>query len=144
MRHVISRVIAFLLIAESLFGALYVSSLIASVGSYDGVAIALILTRGLLGALQFIAGWQLANRGPAGSVLARFALVAGAVHVVLSLGFNLAPTDIYYWYRWHVTTAYCAYALGGVAWLSRRSAAEQPGRVPRPNPHGREDVLADD
>jgi hypothetical protein len=118
----ISRLLAFLLIAESLFGALYVSSLIAYVGNYDGVAVALILARGVLGALQFIGGWLLANRRPAGPVLARFALVAGAVHVVLSLGFNLAPTDIYYWYRWHVTTAYCAYALAGVALLSRRGA----------------------
>jgi hypothetical protein len=118
----ISRLLAFLLIAESLFGALYVSSLIAYVGNYDGVAVALILARGVLGALQFIGGWLLANRRPAGPVLSRLALVAGAVHVVLSLGFNLAPTDIYYWYRWHVTTAYCAYALAGVALLSRRGA----------------------
>jgi hypothetical protein len=123
--HVISRLIAFLLIAESLFGALYVSSLIAYVGSYDGVAIALILGRGLLGALQFIAGWLLANRRPAGSVLARFALVAGAVHVILSLGFNLAPTDIYYWYRWHVTAAYCAYALIAVLFLSYQPAGTE-------------------
>jgi hypothetical protein len=71
----------------------------------------LILARGLLGALQFAGGWMLANRRPAGVVIARWALLAGAALTVLDVGFRLAPTNIYYWYRWQATAAYCIYAL---------------------------------
>lgn len=64
---------------------------------------------------------MLANRGPAAVTIARWGLIAGAIHIVLSLGLNLAPTNIYYWYRWHVTGAYCAYAAAAFLYLSRRT-----------------------
>ena len=108
--RVISRLVAFCLIAESLFGALYVTTLLSSLRGYDAVAVALIVARGFLGALQFVAGWTLANRRPVAVVLARWALAGGVILTVLMIGFYLAPTDIYYWYRWHVTAAYCIYA----------------------------------
>ena len=104
------RLLAFLLIADSMFGALYVSGLLSQLGGYDWIAVALILARGMIGALQFIGGWLLANRRPTGFALARWGLIAGAIHTILALGLNLAPTNIYYWYRWHVTAGYCVYA----------------------------------
>lgn len=119
MVFMVIRLIAFALIAESMFGALYVANLLSQLGVYDAVAIALIIARGALGAAQFIAGWTLANRRPAGRNLARGALVAGAVLTILGVGFNLAPTSVYYWYRWHVTAAYCAYATGAAWYLGR-------------------------
>jgi hypothetical protein len=119
---VLSRLIAFALIAESLFAALYVANLLPQIGIYDALAIALVFTRGALGALQFTGGWMLANRRPQGTVLARWALVAGAVLTVFDVGFNLAPTSIYPWYRWHVTALYAVYALGAIWVLSRKIA----------------------
>jgi len=111
----LSRIVAFLLIAESLFGALYVSSVLSSLAAYDAVAVALIVARGLLGALQFAAGWTLANRRPVASVLAPASLLAGAILTMLIVGFNLAPTDFYYWYRWQITAAYWSYAAAAIA-----------------------------
>ena len=117
--RVISRVIAFALIAESLFGALYVTTLLSSLQGYDAVAVALIVARGLLGALQFVAGWTLANRRPVAVVLARWALAGGVILTVLMVGFYLAPTDIYHWYRWQWTAGYCIYATLGIAVIRR-------------------------
>ena len=116
--RVIARVIAFLLIAESMFGALRLSTLLAQLGIYDALAIALILARGAVGVLQFTGGWLLANHRPAGAVFARWALFAGAVLTVLDVGLQLAPTDIYPWYRWHVTVAYGIYAVVAIWCLS--------------------------
>jgi hypothetical protein len=117
------RLIAFALIAESLFAALYVANILPQLAIYDPLAIALVITRGALGALQFTAGWQLANRRPQGAALARWALVAAAVLTIFDVGLNLAPTSIYPWYRWHVTTAYGAYALAAVWLISGRGTA---------------------
>ena len=116
-----SRIIAFLLIAESLFCALRVAELLPQLAAYDVVAVTLILARGLLGAAQFVSGWLLANRRPQGFAMAPYALVAGAALTCLDVGFNLAPTSVYYWLRWQVTGAYAVYAVGAALYLRRRS-----------------------
>ena len=116
--RVVVRIIAFLLIAESMFGALRLSVLLAQFGIYDALAIALILARGALGVLQFTGGWLLAHHRPAGVVFARWALAGGAVLTIFDVGLQLAPTNIYYWYRWQVTGAYAVYALAAIWWLS--------------------------
>jgi hypothetical protein len=120
--RVITRAIAFCLIAESMFGALRLSTLLAQIGIYDALAIALILARAGLNVLQFTAGWLLANHRPPGIVFARGALCAGAVLTIFDVGLQLAPTDIYFWYRWHVTLAYGLYAAAALWCLSLRPA----------------------
>src|SRR5262245_53992002 len=117
---VIVRLIAFALIAEALFGALYLSNYLTFLATYDPVAIVLILSRGVIGALQFAGGWMLATRRPTGAVLARWGLIGGAAFMILAVGFNLAPSDVYHWYRWHVTAAYFAYAATAI-WILRRA-----------------------
>ena len=114
------RLLAFLLIAEAMFGALRLSSLLPQISFYEPVAIALIVSRGFLGALQFTGGWLISTHRPAGPAIARWALIGGAALTVLDVGFGLAPTGIYSWYRWHVTIAYVVYAVVGVWVLSRR------------------------
>ena len=126
MIRVIARVIAFLLIAEAMFGALRLSVLLSQLGIYDTLAIALILGRGALGVLQFTGGWLLANHRPAGVLFARWALVGGAVLTVFDVGLQLAPTSIYHWYRWHVTVAYAVYAAGAIWCLSAQPAGTTP------------------
>ena len=118
--HVIARVVAFLLIAEAMFGALRLAGLLSQLGIYEPFVRVLILARGALGALQFAGGWMVANHRPAGPVLARSALIAGALLTVLDVGLRLAPSGVPYWYRWQYTAAYCVYA--GVAWGILRAA----------------------
>lgn len=113
-------VIAFLLLFESAFNALHVAGLLAVIGGYDPVAKLLIVTRGLVGALQFAGGWTLMARRPAGSVLARAALVAAAIVTTLDVGFDLAPMDVYPWWRWQVTAAYWAYAIVAFLFVAKR------------------------
>ena len=122
MIRVITRVIAFCLIAESMFGALRLSVLLSQLGIYDALAIALILARGALGVLQFTGGWLMANHRPAGPLFARWALVAGAVLTVFDVGLQLAPTSIYHWYRWHVTAGYGIYAVAAIWCLTLQQA----------------------
>lgn len=107
--RVISRLIAFLLLAESLFGALNFTQLISQIGIYTPLTITLILLRAAVNALLFVGGWTLANRQPQGPALARYALLASAVLTVFDVGLNLAPTTIYPWWRWEVTAGYGIY-----------------------------------
>lgn len=115
----LTRLIAFLLIAESMFGAVRVAGLVPRLGEYDAIAVILILLRGALNAAQFAGGWMLASKRPHPYALAQSALVAAAVLTIFDVGFNLAPTDVYYWLRWRVTLAYIVYALAAAAWLRR-------------------------
>jgi hypothetical protein len=117
MMSLLVRLLASLLIAESMFGALRVAGLVSRLSGYDAVAVALILARGLLGALQFVSGWLLANRRPQGFALAPWAFVGSAILTPLDVGLGLAPTDVYPWLRWQVTAAYDAYALAAAAFV---------------------------
>jgi hypothetical protein len=60
-------------------------------------------------------------RRPAAVVFARWAFVASALWTLLAVGFNLAPTDVYPWWRWRWTIGYGAYALAALLALSRVS-----------------------
>src|SRR5436190_24103729 len=89
---ILVRLVAFALIAESMFGALRMATLISQLGTYDWVAVALILLRGMLGALQFAGGWLLASRRPQGFVLSSWAFAAAALITPFDVGMGLAPT----------------------------------------------------
>jgi len=115
---VLSRLLAFLLIAESLFHARYVAGLLPVLAGYDVVAVVLIVARGLIAALQFMGGWTLATSRPAARPLASTALIAAAALTTLDVGLDLAPTSVYHWLRWQVTGGYWAYALAA-AWYLR-------------------------
>lgn len=123
--RVISRIIAFLLIAESLFGALNFTQVVSQIGIYAPLTIALILLRALVNAFLFVGGWTLANQRPQGPALSRYALLASAVLTLFDVGLNLAPTMIYPWWRWQVAAGYgiyaaiCIGALKGVEYQSR-------------------------
>jgi hypothetical protein len=113
----LTRLIAFLLIAESMFGAVRVAGLVPRLGEYDAIAVIFILLRGVVDAVQFAGGWMLASTRPQGFALAQWGFVAAAGLTVFDVGFNLAPTDIYYWMRWQVTVGYAVYALAAAAYL---------------------------
>ena len=104
------RVLSFLFLIESLFAALYLSQLISALPGHDASVIAVILARGGVGALQFTAGSLLSQRRLTGIVVARWAIVCAAFWVLLAVGFNLAPTSVYPWWRTQATAAYGLYA----------------------------------
>jgi len=112
-------VLAALLLFESLGAALYLSRLISALPGHDALVVVLILLRGVIGALQFTAGWMLAARRPPGVVLAQWAVVSSAVWVLLAVGFNLAPTAIYPWWRSQAASAYGLYAVVMLVILDR-------------------------
>ena len=102
-----------------MFGALRTADLISRLGTYDAVAVALILLRGALGALQFIGGWLLASRRPQGYLLAQWAFAAAALTTPFDVGMGLAPTSVYPWLRLQVTIAYALYATAAILFLQR-------------------------
>ena len=102
-----------------MFAGLYIADLLGQLQIYDSIAIALIVARGLLGAVQFAGGWLIATHRPAGPLLAQWGLAGGALVTLLGVGFGLAPTSIYHWLRWQATGAYVAYAVGGIVLLRR-------------------------
>ena len=105
-----SRLLSALFLFESLLAALYLSQLISALPAHDAGVIVVILLRGVVGALQFTAGWLLAERRPMGVVVARWAVVCAAIWVLVAVGFNRAPTDVYPWWRWQATVGYGLYA----------------------------------
>jgi len=117
LRKLITRLLAFALIAEAMFGALRTAGLISQLGVYDPVAVALIILRGLLGALQFVGGWLLASRRPQGFGLSRWAFAAAAIVTLFDVGMGLAPTSIYPWLRRQVTIGYAVYAIAAIVFL---------------------------
>ena len=115
------RLIATLLRVEALLNALYVAGLLSDLSGHRWYAVTLILARGALGALQYMAGTRLQTDQPGGRTLATGALFSAAMVTTLDLGFNLAPVPIYPWWRWQVVAIYWAYALAASAliWKAR-------------------------
>ena len=120
------RVLSFLFLLESFLAAFYLTQLISALPGHDASVIAVILARGLVGALQFTAGWLLSQRRPTGIVVARWAIVGASVWVLLAVGFNLAPTGVYPWWRSQATAAYGLYAGALLLALNRLSKKLSP------------------
>jgi hypothetical protein len=116
----VAYVAGYALIIEAFLAGLYVAGLISALPGHDALVVAVILARGVVGALQFTAGWVLVNRRPPGVALARWAFLSSAVLTTLAVGFNLAPTSVYPWWRWQVTAIYWGYAMGALWILSRK------------------------
>ena len=120
--RVIELLLPALFALESFLSAVYVAGLIAALPGHDAAAVSLVLLRGGVGAMQFVAAWMLGTKRPPGVALARWALMGSALWTLLGIGFNLAPTNVYPWWRWRVTGAYGLYALamlGALRVLSR-------------------------
>ena len=80
------RVLSFLFLAESFLAALYLSQLISALPGHDVSVVVVILARGLVGALQFTAGWLIGARRQTGFVVARWAIVCAALWELLAVG----------------------------------------------------------
>jgi len=113
------RVVALLLIAEGVWTLMWLTQLLSSLGWRDKSSVALILARGVVGAMQLTTGWGLAGMRPSALPLARWVVLVSAVLSTLEIGWRLTPTDLDPTYRWPLVLAYWVYALGAV-WVLRR------------------------
>ena len=115
MRHLIAA----LLLAESLARAFRLAQLLPALPGHDFVAAALIVAGCPVAALLFTSGWMLIARRPPAALIARIALLSSAVLVTLTVGFWLAPTMSYPWWRWQITIGYWLYATAASSVLGR-------------------------
>src|SRR5262245_33937814 len=116
---VVRRVIGGILIVEAAIAGLATLQAIPALAGYDPIAIVLILAGAAIGALQLISGVQLLEQRASGPTLATTALALSAIVTTMVVGFRLAPSDVYYWYRWQFVAGYWIYA-GAAIWYLRR------------------------
>ena len=99
--------------SSPLFNALHVAGLLRRLPVYDAVAMLRSSSRAGSPARCSSRAAGRSRRGrPAGPPLARSALLVAAILTTLDVGFNLAPTGVYPWWRWQVVgRVYWVYAL---------------------------------
>jgi hypothetical protein len=120
----VHRLVGVILVVEAVFAALSLLQSLPALPGYDAAAVALILAGGAVGALQLTSGYMLVEKQRGGPVLGRAALLVSAIVTTLTVGLRLAPSDIYYWYRWQFVAGYWIYAIVGIWVLGRGPASE--------------------
>ena len=109
-----------MLVVEAFGTARWLLPLLPSLAGYGAVALALIVLRLLVAALQLTGAGLLLQHRPPGPPLAVAALAASAILVVFEIGFRLTPTDSLAVYRWWMVGSYGVYAALAGTWLARR------------------------
>jgi len=122
------RVLAFLLIAEGVSTLFWIVMLVPSLGWRDRSSVAVIIARGVIGALQLVGGWGLAIRSASAPVLARWALGLSAALLVLEVGLRMSPSNLDPTFRWPLVSAYAVYALAAIVIL--RPAPDEASPAP--------------
>ena len=107
------------LILEAVWTLPRLAAIVYTIAAYDPIAIALIAVRAFVSAMQVSAAMLLMQRRPQGAPIARAALIASAVLWTLEAGFNLAPSGVSPFWRWHIVTAYWLYAIAAAWWTTR-------------------------
>ena len=118
--------IACLLVVEGVFTALWMARMIPTLAGHDGIVVALMMARGLVGAAQLTSGLFLFGRRPAAATIARSALLVSAVLMTLEVGERLAPSDLEPGLRWPVVVGYWVYAISA-AWLLGKAVKRMEG-----------------
>ena len=111
--------LAGLLMLEALASGLRFTRVVPLFPAYPALTIVMLLLRAGVAVVQFSGGFTLAQRRPAGRMLARTALLASAVLTTFEIGFRWAPTSLFPAYRWPAVGIYWGYALTGI-WLLKR------------------------
>ena len=99
------------LMVEGASTALWMASRLSMLAAYGGLTLALMLARGLMGALQLTTGSLLWRRAPAGEKIAPAVFLTSAVLYALELGLRLRPSSVYPGARWILVGSYAAYAV---------------------------------
>jgi len=102
---------------------LWLAARLPFLAAYDGLTLAVVGARGVVGALALMS-WALLRRGSyAGLTIAPWVLVGSAALYALELGARLRPSSVYPGARWILVVAYALYALTASAvlvWIRRR------------------------
>jgi hypothetical protein len=108
------------LMVEGASTALWLTSRLSMLAAYGGLTLALMLARGLMGALQLTTGSLLWRRAPAGEAIAPAIFLTSAVLYALELGLRLRPSSVYPGARWILVVGYGIYAVTCAGWILRR------------------------
>jgi len=111
------------LLAEGASTGLWIAGLLQTLAAYDGLTLAIIAARVVVGALQLVVGAWLWRRAPQGTAFGPAVFLGSAALLTLELGARLSPSRVYPNWRWHVVGAYWLYAAVGaaiLAWTHRR------------------------
>jgi hypothetical protein len=111
--------IALLLVVEGLSTGLWIARLVPRLSAFDALVVALMVARGLVGAMQLTGGVFLMGRRPAAVPLSQWALIASAALTTLEIGARMAPANVVPGFRWPLVGAYWVYAIGAVLYLRR-------------------------
>jgi hypothetical protein len=120
---VIRRLLSFLLIAEGVTTLAWLVQLMPSLGWRDRSSVAIVLARGVVGAMQLTSGWWLATGRQSAPAMARAALLVSAALITVELGARMSPTNLDPTFRWPIVGAYWIYAIAAVWWLRSRANA---------------------
>ena len=112
-----------LLMIEALVTSVWIARHLSGLMARDGVTIAVVAARALVGALALVSGMWLIERRPIAVATARLTLVASAVLTTLELGWRLAPSNLDPAWRWPVVAASWIYALAWLIVLRRSTSA---------------------
>jgi hypothetical protein len=124
-RPIVRRLLSFLLIAEGVTTLFWLVQLLSSLMWRDRASIAIVLARGVVGAMQLTSGWWLAMQRLAAPALARVSLLLSAGLITLEIGARLSPSDLDPTFRWPLVGAYWVYALVAAWWLRSRADAKR-------------------
>ena len=113
-----------LLMIEALVTSVWIARHLSGLMARDAVTIAIVVARGLVGALALVSGMWLIDRRPIGAATARVALVASAVLTTLELGWRLAPSNLDPAWRWPVVAGSWIYAAVWLIVLGRSTVRE--------------------
>jgi hypothetical protein len=108
------------LMVEGASTALWMASRLSMLAAYGGFTLALMLARGLMGALQLTTGSLLWRRAPAGEAIAPAIFLTSAALYALELGLRLRPSSVYPGARWILVVGYGIYAVTCAGLILRR------------------------
>jgi hypothetical protein len=118
----VRRLLAALLVAEAAWWALAFVALVPALPGHDASVVLVIVARAAVVVVTGAAGGALWSGRPPAPPLATAAWSLSAALTVADVGLQLAPTPVYPWWRWHVVTAYLAFALVAVVAVRRIGA----------------------
>ena len=99
------------LMLEGASTALWITSRLSMLAAYGGLTLALMLARGLMGALQLTTGSLLWRRAPAGEAIVPAVFLTSAALYAVELGLRLRPSSVYPGARWILVVGYGIYAV---------------------------------
>jgi hypothetical protein len=122
IRAALARGVGALLVFEAISAVLWIAALLPSLPTRDFITDVFVALRGIVGAVELVAGMLLLRDQRPGATFGQAALVASAGLGTGEIGLRLVPSNLDPTFRWWVVGAYWIVAIGAAAILrsSRR------------------------